>query len=171
MSNIQSELEFLMNSGLYEKYKHKQETEDTSLFVNDKKFYKKRIIQLTKDLFKPNQHSDSINLLCNDYIKTCINHLKMKDKMDIIQTEYSNLNNNEPDNKPETDISLGQIDNEFIKSVLNKPSSNNLDDYVIKTINEPEKPPHLPKKKIVNLTNPELMNKGVKKKKKKKESN
>ena len=164
MSDIQSELEFLMNCELYEKYKHKQETEDTSLFINDKRFYKKRIIQLTKDLFKPNKHSESINLLYNNYIKTCIDHFKMKDKMDIIQTEYSN----EPDNKPkaetETDISLGQIDNEFLKSVLNKPSSSNLDDYVIKTINEPPPPPHLPKKKIVNLTNPELMNKGVKKK-------
>ena len=51
MNNVFNELEYLSNRSLYEKYITQQKILNDQEFKNDKKFYRKRIIQLTKDLY------------------------------------------------------------------------------------------------------------------------
>ena len=55
------------------------------------KFYKKRILQVTKDLLKGNSISDDVDTVYIDYIKTLIDHFKFIDKKDMIQEEYKDL--------------------------------------------------------------------------------
>ena len=169
-NNIYNELEYLMNADMYQKYMATQETEIKVNFTNDKKFYRRRIIQLTKDLFKENDLPQSVKTNFNNYIKHCIMYFKLLDKTEILQKQYGNMEGLDLSKKE--DISMNELDSEFLKSGL-KPPVATLDNYVVKTNTEAPRPP--PQKKIVNLKTPELKNKGVrgskKGKKKKKDIN
>ena len=162
-NNIHNELEYLMSDDMYKKYMATQETGFKVDFINDKKFYRKRVVQLTKDLFKDNDLPKSVKNNFNNYIKHCVMYLKIVDKTDILQRQYVNIE--ERDLSKGEDISIYELDSEFLKSGLNPPVTT-LDDYVIKTNTDAPRPP--PQKKIVNLKTPELKNKGVKNRKKKK---
>ena len=62
MNNKIEELEYLMNPNLYEKWIDVFESDDNNkTFKEELKFYKKRIIQITKDLLKDNIENKSIN--------------------------------------------------------------------------------------------------------------
>ena len=56
--------------------------------INDKKFYKKRILDLTKKLFRNEVEDTQLANCFNSYIKSCIIYLKFLDKKDIIQKKY-----------------------------------------------------------------------------------
>lgn len=93
-SNIvdQITLECLMNKDLYHKLvSNKKIVQDKN---KDKKFYKKRIIALTKELFN-NEKMDNlmqdVNFAFENYVKTCIRHFKITDESDIIQQDYAGL--------------------------------------------------------------------------------
>ena len=169
-NNIHNELEYLMNADMYQRYMATQEKEIKVNFINDKKFYRRRILQLTKDLFKENNLPQSVKNNFNNYIKHCIMYFKLLDKTEILQKEYINVEG--VDLSQKEDISMCELDNEFLKSGLNPPIPT-LDNYVIKNNTEAPRPP--PQKKVVNLKTPELKNKGVrsgkKGKKKKKDIN
>ena len=169
-NNIHNELEYLMNADMYQRYMATQEKEIKVNFINDKKFYRRRILQLTKDLFKENNLPQSVKNNFNNYIKHCIMYFKLLDKTEILQKEYINVEG--VDLSQKEDISMCELDNEFLKSGLNPPVAT-LDNYVIKNNTEAPRPP--PQKKVVNLKTPELKNKGVrsgkKGKKKKKDIN
>ena len=171
-NNIHNELEYLMNSDMYQKYMATQEKDIRINFTKDQKFYKKRIIQLTKDLFKETDTPHSVKTNFNTYIKDCILYFKLVDKTDILQGDYGTIEGR--DLTKQEDISMSQLDSDFLKSGLTPPTAT-LDNYVIKTnIEEPRAPPQ---KKVVNLRAPELKRKGVnpkvgkKRKKKKKDIN
>jgi hypothetical protein len=171
-NNIHNELEYLMSADMYQKYMATQEKEIKVNFTNDKKFYRRRIIQLTKDLFKENEMPQGVKNNFNNYIKHCIMYLKIVDKTDILQKQYGSIEGR--DLSKREDISMCELDSEFLKSGLNPPVAT-LDNYVIKTNTDAPHPP--PQKKIVNLKTPELKNKGIKgkggknRKKKKKDIN
>jgi len=158
-NNIHNELEFLMSADMYQKYMSVHENEITINLENDKKFYKKRIVQLTKDLFKETDSPQSVKSNFNTYIKQCIMYFKIVDKTDILQGHYVNIE--ESNLTKGDDISICELNNEFLKSGLNPPTAT-LDNYVIKTNIEHPRPP--PQKKVVNLKAPELKIKGVKNK-------
>ena len=57
----------------------------------DVKFYKKRIIQLTKDMMKGEHITNSVNKSYNEYMKSCVAYLKFLDTKDILQEEYKDI--------------------------------------------------------------------------------
>ena len=57
------------------------------------KFYRKRILQTTKNLLRGNDPPASIKHIFKSYTKELINHYKFTDKKEIIQEEYKNLGN------------------------------------------------------------------------------
>ena len=67
------ELEYLMNPGMYEKWMKKMKK--LVRFEKDVKFYKKRIIQLTKDMMKGQHITNSVNKAYNEYMKSCVAYL------------------------------------------------------------------------------------------------
>ena len=59
----------------------------------DKKFYRKRILSLTKDLLTKEESeivvSPDIKCAFDNLVKTCINYFKILDRNDIIQEDYN----------------------------------------------------------------------------------
>jgi hypothetical protein len=80
----------MVNVTQYEKYLRKNNIDYDTGFKRDLKFYRKRIISITKDLFK-NEMKDvdvTLNGVFNMYMKACISHLKFEDQSETIQKCY-----------------------------------------------------------------------------------
>ena len=76
-NNIMDELEYLMNPGMYEKWMKKNEKKiKVSDLKSDVKFYKKRIIQLTKDMMKDQHITNSVNKAYNEYNNSLYEKMK-----------------------------------------------------------------------------------------------
>lgn len=157
-----------------------------SVNKRDKKFYKKRILNVTRDLFL----NDDVNVSpdvkesYNNYIKHCIEYFKMLDKSDIIQNEHNdkiilenedeekitleNVNNDKneeiDDSSNSNNITPNNKEYNNVNSILfNKTNKNNtLDNFVKKIHIENNKIPEIiPRKRKINLKDPLLKFKGV----------
>ena len=89
-------LAYMVNTSQYEKYLKKNHIDDDSYFSKDIRFYRKRIVSLTKDLFKnhlendknQNQNQNVLVGAFNMYIRACISFLKFSDQSEMIQKCY-----------------------------------------------------------------------------------
>lgn len=138
--------------------------EDESERKQDVKFYRRRIVALTKDIFRGAAVDASLRSAFDDYVSSAIAHLKMLDTKDILQNEYSELQAPEvrhamPD---ELDAEVGEANSQMMKVAQ---VGGTLDSFVVstRTVNKQEDPPKL---KTVNLQDPKLKHKGVRRKKK-----
>jgi hypothetical protein len=178
-------LECLMNKDTYKKY---VATKKKSV-VNkkDQKFYRRRILSLTKELLYPEEAAEKlttttpitmptttpITTSTNDpnivglfqiYSKACIEYFKTLDKNDIIQEDYSTLTSETAEMSPEDIKTQAEIDQLFMRSIhVKEPTT--LDKFVKRSTTAPKEPPILPKQKDINLRDPALKNKGIRKKK------
>ena len=86
--NIQIDLLYLTNPNFKIKYNKKQES-----FLNeeDVKFYRKRILQTTKDYLRGSRLTEEINNVFEEYANMLIQHYKFIDKKELIQEDYKNL--------------------------------------------------------------------------------
>ncbi len=184
-------LECLMNKDTYAKLmSHKTIVEERS---KDRKFYRKRISNLTKELLAgeaPDNLFPDVSFAFDNYVKTCIHFFKIIDESDIIQKDYEGLNEvpivtgvvalEKPsdlekaviieEDKEEQKVELKNTDKCMMRSV--KLINTTLDNFVTlaaptKLKDEPVKK-ELPKQKDIDLTNPELKNKGINNKNEKK---
>ena len=81
-------IEYMVNVAQYEKYLRKNNIDYDTGFKRDLKFYRKRIISITKDLFKNELKDVALNGAFNMYMKACISHLKFEDQSETIQKCY-----------------------------------------------------------------------------------
>lgn len=128
----------------------------------ERKFYRKRIISLTKEMFKTqNKELVSLRKAFEDYTDEVINYFKMLDTKDILQNEYLGL---EEGDLNVTDVSYNI--EEANKSIM-KPRKigGTLDNFVVSNITSPQEE-SLPTMRTINLKEESLKTKGVKKKKK-----
>lgn len=147
--------------------KDKENAQEIVQFKLDKRFYRKRIISLTRDMFKKNNLPENINELHNEYTKQIIEYLKLGDRKDILQEEYDNIEmNKDKDNNDKNDFDINNANKEIFHVKKNIPT---LDNYVtIKKVDIEEK--IIPKKKNVDLKHPKLRTKGINKKNKNKKN-
>ena len=161
-------LNCLMNKDQYAKYIKNEVTKPT--IRKDKKFYRKRIYNLTKELLlsleQPTNLSPDVKYAFDNYIKTCIQYFKAIDNNDIIQEDYKDINNdtlNTSVDGIDNIITPEEANNFLMRSVkINAPS---LDNFIIKTITKKPENIILPQQKEINLMDPILKNKGICKKK------
>jgi len=172
-------LECLMNKDTYKKY---VATKKKSV-VNkkDQKFYRRRILSLTKELLYPEEattpeksttstpattiNDPNIIGLFQIYSKACIEYFKSLDKNDIIQEDYSTLTTTGTGEMSPEDIKTqSEIDQQFMRSIHVKEATT-LDKFVKRSTTAPKEDPILPKQKDINLRDPALKNKGIRKKK------
>ena len=172
-------LECLMNKDTYKKY---VATKKKSV-VNkkDQKFYRRRILSLTKELLYPEEattpeksttptpattiNDPNIIGLFQIYSKACIEYFKSLDKNDIIQEDYSTLTTTGTGEMSPEDIKTqAEIDQQFMRSIHVKEATT-LDKFVKRSTTAPKEDPILPKQKDINLRDPALKNKGIRKKK------
>ena len=169
-------LECLMNKDTYKKY---VATKKKSV-VNkkDQKFYRRRILSLTKEMLYPEEVATTTTAttatptisdpnivgLFQIYSKACIEYFKTLDKNDIIQEDYSTLTPETAEMSVEDIKTQAEIDQLFMRSVhVKEPTT--LDKFVKRSTTAPKEDPILPKQKDINLRDPALKNKGIRKKK------
>ena len=102
----------------------------------DKRFYRKRITALTKNMLKGEYPSDNLKIIHDNYINALILHFKMQDKSDIIQNDYVNEfdENYDVDNINDNDF-LNDISSTFItideaNLSIGKKTKKNFDKFV-----------------------------------------
>ena len=84
-------LDLMVNQPQYERYLRAKEADLTGKYEKAKRFYKKRISEMTRDLLKgePETVNDIFVLQSFDaYAKACITYFRNKDKNDTLQEEY-----------------------------------------------------------------------------------
>jgi len=127
----------------------------------DKKFYRKRVLAMGKEIYSGTSYDDNINKSFDNFISLAINHCKIIDMRDILQEDYP-----PPTEKVNTQVTDDFNIDDTNTSVMrkNKPSSNPLDGFVKITTSDDNK--FIPIQRNVNLKQKKLKTKGINKKKK-----
>ena len=177
MSNFsnftETTIEYFMNKKNYDKFKNLKIPEVKKQQIREKKFYKKRINNLTRQFmkFQENNYPEFLVKSFENYIHSSIEYFKMIDHSDSIQNEYIGLHSLEQSEKSEEvfedDLEKENIIimpyQEEVKSLfMNKPTTNTLLDTFI-TIKKEEKlnAMNIPQQKEINLSDPKFMVKGI----------
>lgn len=157
-------LEYLINPCLLEKINNKNKITEIDQF-DEIKFYKKRIIQITKDMCKGEYDNLNIKNIFLNYCSNIIYYFKQLDSKDIIQSNYNDLELNKiREFDKSNDNSLNNLINIMISNYkLEKKNKVQLDSF-IKKINIENKNTFIPQKIEMNIKDPNLKMKGVKKK-------
>jgi hypothetical protein len=144
----------------------------------DKKFYKRRIYDLTKELLDKDEQVNlfpDVKNAFDNYINSVIHYFKTIDNNDIIQSEYKNifLDCDQSDNNINLKENGESEENGEVNKILIKKIeiNNSLDSFVQKNFFLPSEQIIIPKQKDINLQDPTLKIKGVKQSSKKKNIN
>jgi len=184
-------LDLMVNQPQYERYLRNKEADLTGKYEKAKRFYKKRITEMTRDLLKGETVNDIFVIQAFEaYAKACITYFRNKDKNDtlqeehlaecvaigylppIVETDADNLDNDD-DNANDDDAAAEPNLNDSSKRKLeimmsfdkHKPHAPTLDTYVIKTT--PAASAHsnrvpIPQMKEINLDDPKFKTKDIK---------
>jgi hypothetical protein len=134
----------------------------------DRKFYRKRIFNLFKEIINgntPKELPPDVNYAYDNFVKTSIHYFKTIDNNDIIQSEYKDYDFSTNNSNETCDISNNLVNNlEADKLLMRsvKMDIQTLDKYVKRKVTKKNKEIVLPKQKEINLKTPELKNKGIK---------
>jgi len=162
-------LEIMANSDTYNKYLKKNNLDHDTVLKSEKKFYRKRISAMVKDILYNNLNNNNdapINDIIlnsfNAFARLCISHFKFKDTMDNIQGDYKDMvlvetTTGEPCVE---DWSIDDANKLFMKQVDKKVIT--MDNFVTKT-SPPQDEMLLPKTKDFNLKDPKYKKKDIKK--------
>ena len=159
-------LDCLLNKSLFNTQVKNKKAQ--SVNKEDKKFYKKRIYNLFKEMLinkaEPEDLLPDVKYTYDNFINASINYFKTIDNNDLLQEEYKTLDEAALENInaiPELgdDIAVEEADKLMMRSIKIKTPS--LDKYVKRKSTKPEEKMILPKQKEVNLMDPELKVKGI----------
>ena len=165
----QVSLDYLINTKQYKV----QLTNAINKKINkkDKRFYRRRILNLTKELLSKEESeiviSPDIKYAFDNLVKTCVNYFKILDRNDIIQEDYNEFDDEIKEENDEISESLQFLKEENEKLLMRsvKMSNNSLDNFIkIKMTKQPEEL-IIPQQKEINLKDPTLKIKGITKKK------
>ena len=165
-------LETMANSDTYNKYLKKNNLDHETVLKSEKKFYRKRISAMVKDILYNNLNnnsdcpvSDVIITAFNTFARLCVSHFKFKDTMDNIQGDYKGMvlaDTSGVDLGVDTmeGWSIDEANKLFMKQVDKKVIT--MDNFVTKT-SPPQDEMLLPKTKELNLKDPKYKKKDIKK--------
>lgn len=172
-------LEIMANTDSYNKYLKKNNLDHDSVLKKEKRFYRKRIISMAKDILFNNNSGQDEEILnaFNTYARACISYFKFKDTMDTIQGEYTNMNiadgaridaDVDADaDMTDIDLDISEANKLFMRQMEKKVLT--LDNFVIKTAPPPDEMV-VPQTKDFNLKDPKYKKKDIKKFSKQKSS-
>ena len=165
-------LETMANSDTYNKYLKKNNLDHDTVLKSEKKFYRKRISAMVKDILYNNLNnnsdcpvSDVIITAFNTFARLCVSHFKFKDTMDNIQGDYKGMvlaDTSGVDLGVDTmeGWSIDEANKLFMKQVDKKVIT--MDNFVTKT-SPPQDEMILPQTKEFNLKDPKYKKKDIKK--------
>ena len=162
-------LDCLLNKKMYNNQIKNNKTKQIN--HEERKFYRKRIYNLFKDMISENSPDNlllDVKYAYENYINATINYFKIIDSNDIIQGEHDSETNEdlETNGALEKDISNNSVeaaDAILMRSVKMDPPT--LDKYIKRSKTKPlnDQPKLIiPKQKEINLNDPQLKNKGIK---------
>jgi hypothetical protein len=158
-------IDYLINKKTYERLMNIKKDRFDDSYKKDKKFYKKRINNLTRNLMdnKKESYPNNINKTFDNYIKEAIEYFKLLDETDIFQEDYIGLQLLEMELEEESEEKVEKInDTEIIKSfMLPKNNVPNLDNFVKIKKTQEEKIVKLPIQKEINLSDNQYKTKGI----------
>jgi len=166
-------LDCLLNKEMFGKHIRNQKSK--SINKQERKFYKKRIFALFKEIITGNEPPEllpDVKFAYDNFVNSSIHYFKAIDNNDLNQAEYNelelktdnlNLNSNVQDLNRESNFSKSEEADKFLMRSI-KIDIPTLDKYVKKTSTKKKENIILPKQKNINLQDPELKNKGLKKK-------
>ena len=157
--NIHMDLLYLTNSRM----KNKMENLENGVNKVDLKFYRKRILQQTKNYLREGRLESSIDRAFDNYADKLIEYYKFIDKKEIIQKEYENMEENSSIDVK--DIDLLEENKKMMKEV--EAPVKTIKDFITVVAEKPKKKRIIPKLKEFNLKKDELRIKGLKKEKSK----
>lgn len=162
-------LDCLLNKEMYNSHlrskKNKQQNKE------ERKFYRKRTFNLFKEIISGTPPEDllpDVKYAYDNFVNSTIHYFKTIDNNDIIQSEYKDVDfslhqcSEEVAPNEEKIANNLEADKLLLRSIkIDVPT---LDKYVIRTkTKKTEDSIILPKQKEINLNNPELKTKGLKK--------
>ena len=133
-------------------------------------FYRKRIYNLFKEIISNQSPSDmppDVKYAYDTFIKASIHYFKVSDNNDLLQEEYKDIDfplhecSEESDETAINIIANNEANKLLMRSV--KMDMPTLDKYVKRTSVKKENNIILPKSREVDIMNPDLKNKGLKK--------
>jgi|UniRef100_A0A6C0IPG4 hypothetical protein len=157
-------LYFTNNQARKQIHSDEKQIEEKEINKSDIKFYRKRILQLTKDLLRGKKMSNIINGSFDAYIDTAIKSFKFEDEAELLQAEFKDLEEKKKKNKTSTEFKSSESDKFMMKDLKNKKNDNIKNFAIIKTKKKKEKL-ITPIQRKFDLKTDVLKNKGVKKKK------
>ena len=167
-------LDCLLNKKMYNSQIKNNKTKQIN--HEERKFYRKRIYNLFKDMISENSPNNlllDVKYAYENYINATINYFKIIDSNDIIQGDHDDeanehLEANEDILTIEKDISHNSVeaaDSILMRSIKITTEIPTLDKYIKRSKTKPlNDQPRLiiPKQKEINLNDPQLKNKGIK---------
>lgn len=160
------DLIYFTNTTAYKKINKRNEVNsEDEAYKKDLLFYRKRILQKTKDLLREKESNNDVKKAFKYYSKELINYFKFTDKKDIIQEDYENLGENKKKCVKE-DFKLGNQNKLMMREKKNKEKGTIESCIDVKFKNKKKYEPYIPQKKIINITIDDFKNKGVKNKSK-----
>jgi hypothetical protein len=162
-------LDCLLNKEMFNT--HVKNKKAQAVNKEDKKFYKKRIYNLFKEMLinkaEPEDLFPDVKYAYDNFINASINYFKTIDSNDLLQEEYKNLDEQEAINinsipelgDDKTIMTSEEADKLLMRSV--KITTPSLDKYVKRKSTKPKEKLILPKQKEINLMDPELKLKGL----------
>ena len=137
------------------------EVPSTTVNRTEKKFYRKRIYNLTRYLLTSSDVTvnNDVKSAFDNYLNTCIYYFKNTDNNDILQKEYQN--DLICDDKLCDEKKQDETNQEYTNAnqLMMRTVTTSLDKFLKKK--RTAKPIILPQQKEVDLNNPELMTKGI----------
>lgn len=157
--NIQMDLLYLTNTRM----KIRVENLDKGVNKDDLKFYRKRILQQTKNYLREGRLDSSVDKAFDNYVDILMEHYKFIDKKELIQREYKEMK--EPKKKKVNDINILEENKKMMKEI--QAPIKTIKDFITVVAEKPKNKRIIPKLKEYNLKKDELRIKGLKKEKSK----
>jgi hypothetical protein len=173
----QVSLDFLINKKQYKNHSvsFTENTINKKINKKDKKFYRRRILSLTKDLLSKEDEVDiiippDIKYMFDNFIKACVHYFKILDRNDIIQEDYNEFEDKIKENNENNEINdeshkILKEENEKLLMRSVKMTNPSLDNFIKINMTKQSKELIIPQQKEINLKDPILKNKGIDKKK------
>lgn len=155
--NIQLDLLYLTNN----RVRARVENLDNGVNKEELKFYRKRILQQTKNYLREGRLESSIDRAFDNFADKLIEYYKFIDKKEIIQKEYEDMKDS-PKKKIE-DMNILEENKKMMREV--EPPIKTIKDFVNVVSEKPKKKRVIPKLKDYNLKKKELRIKGLVKEK------
>ena len=157
--NVQMDLLYLTNGRM----KRRIDNLEKVLNKDDLKFYRKRILQETKNYLRDGNLEPSIDKAFENYADKLIEYYKFIDKKEMIQKEYKDIK--EEKKKEVKKLDMLEENKRMMKGL--EPPVKTIKDFVNVVAEKSKKKRIIPKLRKYNLKKDELRIKGLKKEKSK----